>query len=133
MRIGVAVLGMWLLMGATAGAQEPVPTEFHEPVGFDDPGDNGFTELFWLMVPLALISAYVGLRRDWHAGSFFGRSRVDVTDRPDLPLPSDTAAPRKPGAEERLAEIERLKAKGLITDEEHARLRADVLADVTRD
>ena len=133
MRISVVVLGLWLLMVAVAGAQEPEPTVY-DPIGsFEEPGDSGFTALFWLFVPLALFSAYVGLRRDWHAGSFFGRSRVDVTDRPDLPLRSATAVARKPSAEERLAEIERLKAKGLITDEEHAKLRADVLADVTRD
>ena len=132
MRTAIAVLGWWLLTAAVAGAQEPAPTEFVDPVGFDQPDDSSFTALFWLMVPLALVGAYVGLRRDWHAGSFFDRSRVDVTDRPDLPLPS-TLAERRPSVEERLAEVERLKAKGLITDDEHARLRADVLADVTRD
>ena len=134
MRTAWVTSGAWLVLTAVAGAQEP--PEVYDPVGFEQPDDSGFTAFFWLMVPLALIGAFVGLRRDWHAGTFFGRSRVDLSDdpndRPDLVIPPPTAVNREATPEARLDEIARLKDKGLITEEEHAKLRAEVLADIAR-
>ena len=126
---------VWLLAAAVAGAQEPAPTVDYDPIGgFEQPDDSGFEALFWLMVPLALIGAFIGLRRDWHAGTFFGRSRVDLTnsphDRPDLVIPTALSSKPEASPEERLREIARLKERGVITEEEHAKLRADVLADI---
>jgi hypothetical protein len=115
-----------------AGAQEP--PDVYEPVGFGEPDDD-FTGFFLLMVPLAIAGAVIGLRRDWNEGTFFGRSRVDLTnsrdpdDRPDLPIP--TALSERPKTPEaRLAEVARLKERGVISQEEHDRLRADILEDL---
>ena len=136
MRIGIAVLGLWLVMTAVAGAQEPPPEDFVVDSFPSTPShDSGFTALFWLLVPLSLLGAFITLRRDWNAGTFFGRSRVDLSndpnERPDLPIPTAlTPAGAVKTPEARLAEIARLKERGVITEEEHAKLRADVLADI---
>lgn len=132
MRTTMLTLALWLLVAAVACAQEPELTV--DPIGFEEPDDSGFTALFWLMIPLAIAGAFVGLRRDWHAGTFFGRSRIHVTstddplDRPDLDLSRVTTPERT--TEQRLAEIERLEDRGLISDEERAKLRAQVLEDL---
>ena len=118
--------------------------------------DGGFDGMFGLFFIIALIGAFVTMRRDWHAGTFFGRSKVDL-DTDDLRRLGDdigenlgddrnwaaeinerderaqTAVATPPApvtVEERLAEIERLHGAGTISAEERERMRARVLEDV---
>jgi hypothetical protein len=91
------------------------------------------TLIIAISVGISLLAAVVGMRTTWLAGSFFTRSRVDVSTahQPMAAAPAPTPA-RVRTPEERLADLKGLKDRGVIDDAEYERSRSAVLQQITK-
>jgi hypothetical protein len=89
------------------------------------------TLIIAISVGISLLAAIVGMRTTWLAGSFFTRSRVDVSSAAQ-PMAVAPTPVRVRTPEERLSDLKGLKDRGVIDDAEYERSRSAVLQQLTK-
>jgi len=96
---------------------------------------SSFTLIIAISVAFSILAAIIGMRTTWMAGSFFNRSRVNVSNPGPAPTVTPVAAApaqRSRTPEERLADLQGLKARGVIDEAEYNRSREAVLQQITK-
>jgi hypothetical protein len=80
--------------------------------------------VLWIVAVLCLVIGLVSGRAD-------GELTVTwVPEAPTAPSPQPATAPAERSLENRLADLERLRASGVVTDEEYAAKRASILSEL---
>lgn len=135
------------LLALTRGIPDGFEDPFLQP-GLDPtaPDQAGFETMFGIVMALVVLAAVVSIAIAVRRGARYLHHGIDPTTvdvdlqakllrsqalAPAAPAPvADADGPGPRAVAERLAELDRLRDAGTITDEEHAAARARVIADV---